>query len=61
MTKEARLYNEEKTVSLIHSAGKTGQLYIKNEIEHSLTPYTKIKWTKDLNATPDIKNSKRKT
>jgi len=29
MTKEARLYNEEKTVSSIHGAGKTGQLYIK--------------------------------
>ena len=29
MIKEARLYNEEKTLSSIHDAGKTGHLYIK--------------------------------
>ena len=29
MTKEARIYNEEKTVSSISGAGKTGQLYVK--------------------------------
>ena len=27
-TKEARIYNEEKTVSSISGAGKTGQLYV---------------------------------
>ena len=33
MTKEARIYNgEKKTVSSISGAGKTGQLYVKNEI-----------------------------
>ena len=32
MTKEARLYNGEKTVSSISGAGKTGQLHVKNEI-----------------------------
>ena len=32
MTKEARIYNGEKTVSLISGAGKTGQLHVKNEI-----------------------------
>ena len=28
-TKEARTYNEEKTVSSINGAGKTGQLQVK--------------------------------
>ena len=28
-TKEARLYNGEKTVSSINGAGKTGQLHMK--------------------------------
>ena len=32
MTKEARIYNGEKTVSSISGAGKTGQLHVKNEI-----------------------------
>ena len=29
MTKEARVYNEEKLVSLINSAEKTGQLCVQ--------------------------------
>jgi len=29
MTKEARIYNEEKIVTSISGAGKTGQLHIK--------------------------------
>ena len=29
MTKEAKIYNEEKTVSSVSGAGKTGQLHIK--------------------------------
>ena len=29
LIKEARLYNGEKTVSLINDAGKTGQLHVK--------------------------------
>ena len=32
LTKEARIYNGEKTVSSISGAGKTGQLHVKNEI-----------------------------
>ena len=32
MTKEARIYNGEKTVSSISDAVKTGQLHVKNEI-----------------------------
>ena len=32
MTKETRLYSGEKTVSSVNGAGKTVQLYVKNEI-----------------------------
>ena len=42
MTKDATIYNGEKTVYSV-SLGKTGQLHIKErKLEHSLTPYTKI-------------------
>ena len=39
MTKEARIYSGEKTVSLISGAGKPGQLHVK--------------WIKDLNVRLD--------
>ena len=29
MTEEARIYNEEKTVSSVSGAGKTGQVHVK--------------------------------
>ena len=29
LTKEARIYNGAKTVSLVNGAGKTGQLHVK--------------------------------
>ena len=32
MTKEARIYIGEKTISSTNRAGKTGQLHAKNEI-----------------------------
>ena len=42
LTKEARIYNGEKTISLTSGAGKTGQPLGKECNEHFLTPHTKI-------------------
>ena len=50
LKKEAKIYNGEKTIFLISSAGKTGQWPV-NETRTLSNIYTKInsKWFKDLN------------
>ena len=54
MTKEATIYNGEKTASSIGGAGKTGQPQ-KNETRTLPNTYTKInsKWIKELNVRPE--------
>ena len=42
MTKKARLYNGEKTVSSTNGVGKAGQLHVNNEIR--ALPHTIYKY-----------------
>ena len=42
LTKEAKIYNGEKTISLTSGAKKAGRPSKRVKLEHFLTPYTKI-------------------
>ena len=58
MTEETKIYNEEKIVSSVSCTWKIGQVQCKRmKLEHSLTPYTKIKLKriKPLNVRSDTK------
>ena len=55
LTKEARIYNGEKTISLTWCWENWSTTCKRMKLEHFLTPYTKInsKWIKYLNIKPE--------
>ena len=59
MTKEARIYNGEKTACSISGAGKTGQPHLKNEIRS--LPNTTHKSKLKIDERPRYKNRYYKT
>ena len=53
LTKEARIYNGLKTISLTSGAGKTGQPHVKEGNQNTNTIHkNNSKWIKDLNKRP---------
>ena len=53
MRNEARIYNEEKTVSSINGVEKTGELYAK---ESNCTTISNSKWIKVLKSKTQTEN-----
>ena len=56
MTKEARIYNGEKTASLVNGVQKTGQLHVKESNQITFSDHIQInsKWIKHLNIVSEM-------